>query len=141
MSIYIDSSFLLSLYLIDRHAVEASKRMVSQAPIRITSFHRCEFACGVEQHVFRGSITAAQGQATFRNFELDCSSGVWALSAFPANAFESCTELARHYTAKLGARTLDALHVASALELGAQSFWTFDERQKRLAEAAGLQTS
>lgn len=34
-----------------------------------------------------------------------------------------------------------SLHVASALELGAERFWTFDERQERLAQAAGLDTT
>jgi hypothetical protein len=32
------------------------------------------------------------------------------------------------------------LHLASALELKASSFWTFDERQARLARAVGLNT-
>jgi predicted nucleic acid-binding protein len=34
--------------------------------------------------------------------------------------------------------TLDTLHIACALELTAESFWTFDERQARLAKAVGL---
>jgi predicted nucleic acid-binding protein len=33
------------------------------------------------------------------------------------------------------------LHVASALELKAERFWTFDERQKRLARTVGLKTA
>jgi hypothetical protein len=40
--------------------------------------------------------------------------------------------------ARLGMRTLDTLDVASALELKAESFWSFDQRQAKLAEAAGL---
>jgi hypothetical protein len=35
-------------------------------------------------------------------------------------------------------RSLDILHVAIALELGATLFLTFDHAQKRLAQAAGL---
>jgi predicted nucleic acid-binding protein len=42
---------------------------------------------------------------------------------------------------QLGTRTLDTLHVASALELGASEFWTFDQRQQKLAKAVGLATS
>jgi predicted nucleic acid-binding protein len=38
-------------------------------------------------------------------------------------------------------RTLDSLHVACALELKAERFWTFDDRQARLAEVVGLDTS
>ena len=37
-------------------------------------------------------------------------------------------------------RTLDTLHVACALELKAEHFWTFDERQAKLALAEGLKT-
>jgi len=33
---------------------------------------------------------------------------------------------------------LDSLHVACALELKADRFWTFDERQAKLAKAEGL---
>jgi hypothetical protein len=36
---------------------------------------------------------------------------------------------------------LESLHVACALELRAERFWAFDERQARLAEAAGLDTN
>jgi len=59
----------------------------------------------------------------------------------PENAFELCADLARRYGPKLGTRTLDSLHVASALELKAGQFWTFDERQAKLAKAVGLKTS
>jgi hypothetical protein len=35
-------------------------------------------------------------------------------------------------------RTLDTLHVASASELGASEFCSFDLRQSRMAAAAGF---
>jgi hypothetical protein len=41
-------------------------------------------------------------------------------------------------TARLGARSLDVLHVAAALELGLRRFVTFDVRQQRLARAVSL---
>ena len=58
----------------------------------------------------------------------------------PENAFELCADLARGYGPKYGMRTLDTLHVACALELKAERFWTFDERQAKLAKAAGLKS-
>jgi len=59
----------------------------------------------------------------------------------PEQAFELCADLARRYGTKFGMRTLDSLHVASALELKADRFWTFDERQGKLAKAMGLKVS
>lgn len=41
-------------------------------------------------------------------------------------------------TAKLGTRTLDVLHVATALALGAQRFVTYDTRQAALVKAVKL---
>ena len=59
----------------------------------------------------------------------------------PENAFELCADLAHRYGPKLGTSTLDSLHVACALELKAERFWTFDERQAKLAKAAGLKAA
>jgi predicted nucleic acid-binding protein len=71
----------------------------------------------------------------------DEAANLWREAPLPENAFELCADLARRYGAKLGIRTLDSLHVACALELKAEHFWTFDERQAKLAKAAGLKTS
>lgn len=56
-------------------------------------------------------------------------------------AFDRCIQLAKQHGTRIGMTTLDTLHVASALELGAERFWTFDERQVKLARAAGLKIS
>jgi len=42
------------------------------------------------------------------------------------------------HTAALGTRTLDVLHVASAVTLEATHFVSYDRRQVALATAAGL---
>lgn len=66
--------------------------------------------------------------------------GVFRTVEMPATVYETAHTLSRRHTAKLGARTLDILHVAMALELGAPAFYTFDRRQSRLAQAEGLVT-
>jgi hypothetical protein len=38
----------------------------------------------------------------------------------------------------LGVRSLDILHVAIAMSLGARTFLSFDDRQRALATRAGL---
>jgi len=54
--------------------------------------------------------------------------------AVTANGFE----LSAGYSAILGCRTLDIIHVAAAFVLGAKEFVTFDTRQGALAKQAGL---
>jgi predicted nucleic acid-binding protein len=53
-------------------------------------------------------------------------------------ALQRAADLSRRHTAVLGCRSLDVLHVASALELKAKHFLTFDRRQQRLAQATGM---
>jgi len=65
----------------------------------------------------------------------------WPSVDLPAGAFERCAELARRHGARLGMRTLDSLHVAAAIELKVERFWTFDERQKKLAAGEGLKVA
>ena len=141
MSIYPDSSFLVSAYVIDLHSPIVHKRMTLAPRVLITEFHRAELANAIFQQVFRGRLSLADAQLAYANFEQDSANGVWVLSSQPEGSFDTCTRIARRHAATLGVRTLDSLHVAAALELGATRFWTFDQRQARLAEAEGLITS
>ncbi|MFB3921073.1 MAG: type II toxin-antitoxin system VapC family toxin [Terriglobia bacterium] len=141
MSTYADTSFLVSLYIPDRHSPEAERRMASHPVIWLTPLHVAEWAHAVEQHVFRKMISRSEADRCHQGFQQHRESRLWMEVGMPESAFERCAALARSHGARLGLRTLDTLHVASALELGAQHFWTFDERQKRLARAVGLKTA
>lgn len=141
MNIYADTSFFVSIYLPDRHSPEIQQRMARRPRIWLTPLHRAEWTHAVAQHVFQRTISAREAQRVYRDFESDRASGLWREVSVPEAAFELCAELARRHVARLGVRTLDSLHVASALELRAERFWTFDERQARLAQAENFNTS
>jgi len=138
LSIYADSSFFVSLYVPDQHTSEARRRVASRPALWMTPLHVAEWAHAIEQQVFRGSASRRQADRTIQLFQDDRSQGLWKEAALPDRAFEVCTQLAHQYAARLGVRTLDTLHVACALELQADQFWTFDQRQAKLARVAGL---
>lgn len=56
---------------------------------------------------------------------------------FP-RVFERASELSARYASKLLCRSLDVLHVASALELRIERFVSADDRQIALARECGL---
>ena len=138
MSAYADTSFLVSLYIPDAHSPEAERRMATSPAVWLTPFHVAEWTHAVEQQVFRRAASRTEADQVHARFQQHRESGLWTEVAQPESAFDVCSQLARRYAARLGLRTLDTLHVASALELKAQRFWTFDERQKKLARAVGL---
>ena len=141
MSVYVDSSFFVSIYLQDSHTTAALDRLARHPRIWLTPFHEAELIHAVLQQVFRGGLSSDRADRAIRDFRLDRDAGLWENTDFPEAAFGGATELARMYVAKLGTRTLDSLHVAAALELKAEQFWTFDERQAKLAKAAGLKVT
>jgi predicted nucleic acid-binding protein len=112
---------------------------MSQKPsVQLTPLHSAEFFHAITKQVFLGKISAAESASIYQDLEHDYAAGIWQRILLPENAFELCAELARRHGARLGIRTLDSLHVACALELKADRFWTFDDRQSKLAKAEGL---
>ena len=55
-----------------------------------------------------------------------------------AAVHQQAEELSGRHTEKDGHRFADMLHVATALRLEAREFLTFDENQKKLAQAEGM---
>lgn len=140
MKDYADSSFFVSIYVNDIHCKFTDQLVLSGVRPCVTPLHTAEWTHAITQQVFRGFMSESDARATFRDFEHDIAAGLWETAAIPEHAFEFCAELARRHGPKLGIRTLDSLHVACALELTAERFWTFDDRQAKLARAEGLKT-
>jgi predicted nucleic acid-binding protein len=138
LNVYADTSFFVSLYIRDYHSVQARTWVGSEPSVWLTHLHVAEWVHAVEQHVFRGQMSASEAARIHARFSSDRDGGLWLEESLPESSYSRCAELARRYAAKIGVRTLDTLHVAIALELNATDFWTFDERQQELAKAVGL---
>jgi predicted nucleic acid-binding protein len=138
LSLYLDTSFLVSLYLNDRNSRSARERIVSAPPVWFTPLHNAEWEHVIGQHIFRGELSLSDAQRLSLRLEQHRTEGRWKAAPIPDNAFEVCADLGRRQASRFWMRTLDTLHVACALELKAERFWTFDERQGKLAKAQGM---
>jgi predicted nucleic acid-binding protein len=137
---YADTGFLCSLYAPDAHTRRAIARMRRQAlPLPISWLHQLEFRNALRLRVFRAEITPSQRDASLNAMLADLAAGVLEAAAPPLPALLIEAErLGALHTETLGTRSLDILHVASALVLGLGECLTFDNRQAALAKAAGL---
>jgi predicted nucleic acid-binding protein len=140
LNVYVDSSFLVSSYITDAHSPRVDQRMALGFSIRTTPSNQAELANAIYQQVFLKRLTLVEAGKVWGEFQRDYLSGLWNPVEFPHRAWETNIDLVRRYGPTLGVRTFDSLHVACALELKVERFWTFDERQARLAEAVGLDT-
>ena len=141
MRIYADTSFLVSLYSPDVHSTRAVAQMARlRGALLMTQLGELELCNALELRVFRKEATATETRRALTQFEEHLRGGVFELEAVPGTVYERARQITRKHTAILGLRTLDILHVAAALLLLADRFWTFDQRQFELAKAEGLRT-
>jgi predicted nucleic acid-binding protein len=139
LKIYADASFLVSLYSPDANSIAAARTMQASNGDRFVSvFGELEVVNAIGLRVFRKEVSATQAQSSLNDFEKDLRAGVFQLRPLLEQVFERARQLSRQTTPKLGTRTADLLHVATALELSADYLYTFDQQQRKLAHTVRL---
>jgi len=137
---YADPSALLKLYLNEPESRGmAAWRAKAGGPLTVTHHGRVELVNGIALAAYRKLIDERAFNGALAALDEDFEQGRLA----PADllwraALKRAAGLSRQHSRKLGTRSLDVLHVASALELGFHTFLTFDSRQQHLVRAVGL---
>jgi predicted nucleic acid-binding protein len=137
---YVDPGALRRLYVHDqRSRAFCAWRSRVRGALPVTLHGRAEVVNSISLAVFRGDLDHYAADAAIADLAADLDEGRLVLADLPSRlALERAAELSRAHTPSLGTRTLDVLHVASALVLGMRRFVTYDDRQARLALATGL---
>jgi len=140
MSATADSSLIVALYLAEADSPRADTACLSVSPpVLLTDWHRVEIANAFQRAVKNGRITAAQAAQLWQDFCSDISMGRFEIVQIDhATVLARTMSLAQIYTATLGTRSLDLIHVATAQEINATAFLSFDARQRQTAVAEGL---
>jgi predicted nucleic acid-binding protein len=142
LTTYFDTSFLVSLYSQDANSEAALAALeASRGPRLVTTLGELEVLNAVLLRVFRSEISHAQQGLGIGNFERDLRAAVFELRSLPEQVFARARQLSQQHTTKLGIRTADVLHVAAAMEMGADFLYTFDKRQRALARALRLKVN
>lgn len=140
--IYADPSALLKLYLHEPESPAMSGwRTRVKGALPITPHGRLEITNGICLAAFRKAITAKALTDALLSFEEDLAEGRYTqIDVLWRATLRRATDISRIHTPKHGCRSLDVLHVATAMELGLRDFVTFDVRQRQVARAVGLRT-
>ena len=137
---YFDSGVLLKLSLPEPNAARAVAlvQATGSSPV-VTPLHVLEMRSAIRQKQGRNELTDAECLALLSDFDQDLASGFYIRITPPwDNLFARAETLSSQHTVSTLCRTLDTLHVALALELGAIEFCTFDQRPAAMARLAGL---
>lgn len=137
---YFDTGVLLKLYLPESRSDEAAG-FVNASPCKppVSHLHELEMRSALRQKVGRGELTQVDYEALIAQIESDLATGVHErVTVSWPDVFATAEALSAAHGVATLCRSLDTLHVALAMELGAAEFCTFDLRQSQMAAAAGL---
>jgi predicted nucleic acid-binding protein len=137
---YADPSALLKLYVHERESGAMNAwRSRTRGALPITEHGRLEIINGLGLARCRGHISVDALGDGLASFDEDLAEGRYVAAHVLWRAtLRRAAEMSRKYAPTLCCRSLDVLHVATAIELGLRRFVTFDRRQQQLARAAGL---
>lgn len=138
--IYVDTSVIVKLYIKEGYSLEVAKwvKKENQA-IFLTWLHDLEFTNAICLKQFREEITSEQVRHIFSRFDEHWERGVYYRPRQNwKETLNIAVDLARNHTEHIGSRSLDILHVASAIAIKTDRFMTFDKKQASLAIEAAL---
>ena len=140
MVAYADTSFLFSLYAQDANTAQAARAAKSAGiTFLLADFQQYELRNALRLSVFRGHLSDAVCRRLLRQVSDDIDQGVFLTVPLTwSRVFAEAEILSAGHTCSLGTRSFDIIHVAAAVTLEANVFYTFDIRQKELAKKAGL---
>jgi predicted nucleic acid-binding protein len=146
MTAFPDTSFLWALYRRqDNSAAAAAHFQAMPEALHVTALLLYEFRQSVRFQVWLHGRDKSKGypqadcDRALADLQTDLDTG--AVVVVPADWPDVCRLaeiLSKRHTMAEGHRSLDVLHVATALHLGAREFLTFDANQRKLAAAEKL---
>ncbi len=140
MSAYADTSFLFSVYVADSNSSKALGLLKIAAPLPwlATAFTQFELENAIHQFQFRQELTSSDTKSSIAALRRDVADSLFNIKPFSAEMLDRASLISARRTPAVGCRALDVLHVACAIMLEANDFYTFDQRQARVAAAEGL---
>lgn len=140
MDAYFDSGVVVKLYVAELTSPEAIRIVASYAtPYALTYWQELEVKNAIRLKCFRNEIAEAEMVQSLAAFEQDIATGRWERPVYSTFAVEQkAHELSAIHSVMIGCRTLDIIHIAAAIVLGASDFVSFDARQAALGTQAGL---
>ena len=137
---YVDTSALLKWYVPETGSDHFSDWIASQQHIEISRLTCVEVRCALARRQRAGSLSEDQAQQALDQFLADVHDGLFTLHTVGDAAFLNAESLLASADQQAPLRTLDALHLAVALDHSCSAFITADRGLAEAAILTGLQT-
>ena len=138
--IYWDTCCVLKLYARESDSEFWLKTAAKEtSALHISQLTRSELAFALVAKEQRKELKPGAADILLSKFEQDIQRGLYHPIPLSISVIDRSTRLARHLR-QLGLRTLDGLHLATALESGCSRIATQDRRLLKATQEAGLES-
>jgi predicted nucleic acid-binding protein len=130
---YVDTSFLVKVYADEPYSDEAILLLASRSVVWISPFVEVEIACTLHR-----LYEPARARQLLERFTTSLVHGEYESLPIVPDIFLRAQSLADRYSNQLKLRSLDAIHLATALHYNADELATYDTRLAQAATISGL---
>jgi predicted nucleic acid-binding protein len=135
---YLDSAYVAKFYVNEPDAA-AVRKLIRRAPmVCSSSWALMEVTCVFHRHMREGSLTVAQGRELMEVFRGHVESDIWNLVPVSDTLLRKSMSLIRGLPSGVPLRAGDAIHLATALDVGEPEIWTNDRHLLTAATHFGL---
>ena len=139
---YADSGFIVSLYRPSEGLSRAARRAIKQSPgaVILSPLSLLEIRNALNLAIRRGEMGKTEREAILADIRRQIDTGFFRMAeASQSEIYAKAGELSDKRTPAIGTRSLDLMHVATAMLCKARRFLSTDSRQREAAEAEGLE--
>ena len=135
---YLDSAYIAKFYVNEPNAT-AVRKIIRRAPsVCSSAWALLEVTCLVHRHVREGSLTVEQGRELMQVFRTHVEGDLWNLVPVSDALLRTATTLVRGLPQDVPLRAGDAIHLATALDVGESEIWTNDRHLLAAANHVGI---
>lgn len=136
--VYFDTAFVLKCYVSERGSLDV-RRAASMADQLVTSdLCRAEFAAAVHRKRRERQLTKREAEIVLEQFARDARSRVWEFIPVSHAVVERACDVLGSLPATVMLRSADAIHCATAAELGLSTIYSNDKYLLNGASYFGL---
>jgi len=135
---YLDTSALVPLYLPESDSEHCERIITNAQGIFASELCRAELMSALLAKQKNGLLDARQQRRVLAEFERHCDEGVVRLIAFDRNTVREAADLMQQVAPDILLRTLDAIHLATYLNVDAGPLFTRDRRLSAAGRKLGL---
>lgn len=143
-AVYWDTSCVLALYLPEQISSQASELASTlKGPIHSSAILEFEMTFAIHAKESRGEIPTGSSRRVLSQFQTDIQSGRFLLVPLGSDIKSSAIEIASKIlllAPPVFLRTLDGIHIATALKLGSPELITADKKMADSSTLLGLKT-